>query len=322
MFISNKKKVSTVILGLMLVCTLTMTKQNTLAEINHTSYLKISLTDSFPILIDSNDDFIALSFPGNGSSSNPYIIEDLRVVSTGQLDSAIVIGGTDVHFVIQNCEIVSNYLGVYIQPTVAIGTAKIINNTITCSTTNGGGIGIGADQVLVENNTISGFMQGIHVNEADDTTIKANHILLSYYQGINIRYSSFNIITDNNIRNSNQHGLAIVGGTSTYNIIYNNIFANNSNKPTYVIDGGVVTGDTGSQGYDGGSNNQWYNALPQQGNRWDDYDGEGTYSIDGSAESVDQYPQKYITATDESSLLLIVSIISIIGLTILFFKRN
>lgn len=322
MAVLNKKKVFTIILSLIFCYSLVMTENVAFAEIEQTSNLRFSMTESFPIFINSNDDFATLGFSGNGSSSNQYTIENLRVVSTGELDSAIVVGGTDVHFVIQNCEIVSKYIGIFIQDTVAVGTAKIVNNTITCSTTNGGGIGVGADQVLIENNTISGFMQGIHVNLADDTTIKGNNILLSYYQGINIRYSSFNTITDNDIRNSNQHGLAIVGDTSSYNLIYNNIFVNNSNKPTYEIDGGVVTGDTGSQGYDGGSNNQWYETLHQQGNSWDDYNGEGNYDIDGSAESFDHYPQKYTTNTDESNLLFFASILAIVGLTALFIKRK
>ncbi len=278
------------------------------AKIQQPVFSTRSLTDSSPIFINSNDAFEVLGFSGNGSESNPFLIENLRVVSTGQLGSAIVISNTDVYFIIQNCEITTQYIGIYIQPTVLPGTAKIINNTVTCDTISGGGIAIGTDETLIENNTISGFMQGIHVNEANNEIIKGNSVLLSYYQGINIRHSSFNTIINNDIRNSNQHGLAIVGSTSTYNIIYNNIFVNNSNLPIYEIDG-VITGDTNSQGYDGGSNNQWYDDVNQKGNSWDDYENNGPYNIDGSADAVDQYPLRYITGTTESMFLPLFSIL-------------
>lgn len=317
----NEKKINIILIfSFLLFCSIS-SSQAFLLNLNdkHISSIHISLTDSFPILVTSNDDFDSLGFPGNGSSSNPYIIENLHIVSTTELGSAIQISGTNVYFVIQNCEIISKYVGIYVQSTVASATAKIINNTITSSTTFGGGIAVGTDYVLIENNTIFGFSQGIHLNYANYCDIKGNKILLSYYQGVNIRYSSYNIIIDNDIRNSNQHGLAIVG-SGMYNVIYNNIFVNNSNEPTYDIDG-ERTGNIVSQGYDEGNNNQWYDSSNQIGNWWDDYDGKGTYEIDGPAGSVDQYPQKYIT--NESNFISIITLLAIIGIaTLIVLKRR
>lgn len=322
MTLSQLKKNLISIVGLLLCISIVITEPTTSANNNQTSDLNLSLINSFPIFINSNEDFIALNFTGEGTINNPYLIENLNIVSTSELTSAIRISGTDVYFIIQNCVITSKYIGIAILETVEAGTAKIINNTITCSSKNGGGISISSSNTILENNTISGFMQGIHVNEADYTTIKGNIIHLSYYQGINIRYSGFNTITDNDIRDSNQHGLALVGSSSMYNIIYGNIFVNNSNEPTYEIDGGVVIGDTSSQGYDGASNNQWYDSVHQKGNSWDDYDGEGTYSIDGSAGSEDLYPERYITQTAGNNSITIVTLITIIGLTALTIRRR
>ncbi|TFG10875.1 hypothetical protein EU534_00465 [Candidatus Heimdallarchaeota archaeon] len=313
MKILSKKRIYFVIILLML-CTITMVSERTIgSNISDNANLEVNLTDSYPILITSNEVFIILGFPGNGTLEDPYRIENLRVVSSGQLEPAIIIGNTTVYFTIQNCEIISNFIGIRIIDTVATGTVRIFNNIISSMNKSGGGISIGSSQAHIENNTITGFTQGIHVNEAEDTTIIGNSIVQSYYQGINIRYSSFNTIINNHIRDSNQHRLAIVGETSMYNVIYSNIFANNSNSATYNIDG-VITGETDSQGYDGGANNEWYNSATHIGNKWDDYTGEGSYSIDGSADSVDLYPEKYGSDPDQSNYITIIGLVATIGL--------
>jgi len=310
------------IMILLMLCTIIATTDLTISSnsIDSTNH-EISLADSFPILITSDEAFTILGFPGNGTIAEPYLIENFRIISSNQLDSAIMIGNTTAYFTIQNCEITSNYIGIRIHSTVAAGTAKILNNTITSMNKSGGGISVGSDQVHIENNTISGFIQGIHINEADYTTIIGNSVLLSYYQGINIRYSSSNTIIYNEIRNSNQHGLAIVGETSMNNIIYSNIFVNNSNSAAYEIDG-VITGETHSQGYDGGAINKWYNSSTHIGNKWDDYAGEGSYVIDGAANSADLYPERYGPYPTQSNFIAILGVVTIIGLISIISTRN
>jgi parallel beta-helix repeat protein len=261
------------------------------------------LNDHPPILISSNSDFVSLGFEGNGSSSNPYIIENLNITSTEELVSAIQVGGTNVHFIIRNCKLTSAYVGVRILNTISIGTAQIINNTISSSSKDGGGIGCGIGYTTMENNTISGFMQGIHLNYASHCSIKGNNILLSYYQGINIRYSSFTEIKYNTIKNSNQHGLAIVGSSSSNNIIHHNTFINNSNEATFRIDG-ERTGVINSQGYDEGVNNYWFDETSKHGNWWDDFYKKGEYKIDGPSNSIDEYPLKF-KDTERNNLLFV-----------------
>ncbi len=269
-----------------------------------------SLIEHSPIVINSNNDFSTLGFDGNGSLSNPYIIENLQIDSEDISGSAIQIGGTTDYFVIRNCKLFSAYIGIFIQNTNAIGTAQIINNTINSSSGNGGGIGCGVGYTILENNTISGFMQGIHLNYASHCTIKGNNILLSYYQGINVRFSSFTEVTSNIIKNSNQHGLAIVGSLSSYNVIHHNIFINNSVELTYEIDG-ERTGEISSQGYDEGENNLWFDEENQHGNWWDDYNKKGVYNIDGPSDSIDEYPLKY-AESNKTNFLISVSLITFI----------
>ncbi|MBD3157534.1 MAG: hypothetical protein GF309_01985 [Candidatus Lokiarchaeota archaeon] len=53
-----------------------------------------------PIVITSNADFETQGWPGNGSPSNPYMIENLEIPAT---ETCINISNTDVHFEIRNC---------------------------------------------------------------------------------------------------------------------------------------------------------------------------------------------------------------------------
>ena len=53
-----------------------------------------------PIDIDRNSDFETLGFPGNGSESNPYRIENLNITGTFY---SIIITNVSVYYVISNC---------------------------------------------------------------------------------------------------------------------------------------------------------------------------------------------------------------------------
>jgi parallel beta-helix repeat protein len=53
-----------------------------------------------PIGINDNQDFETQAWPGNGSESNPFIIEGLNITD---FDSCISIIGTTAHFIIRNC---------------------------------------------------------------------------------------------------------------------------------------------------------------------------------------------------------------------------
>ena len=241
-----------------------------------------------PILITSNGGFGSYNFTGAGTRQNPYIIEGYNITAQGLNAVGIEIMNTNVFFVINACVIYSDWVGVHLD-NVAAGTSKIIENIIYSLTGDGGGIGLGnMANCSIINNVCTNFMQGIHFNHVDDCWIYYNYFYDMNYQGINIRYSDSNIITHNRVRNSKEHGLALVG-TSSNNIIHHNIFEGNAWSDTYSIDG-VPKGSPSSQGYDEGSNNRWYDSRIYYGNAWSDYFGIGSYEIDGPANSVDPYP--------------------------------
>jgi parallel beta-helix repeat protein len=276
------------------------------------------LVEHEPILIQSNADFLKYDFEGTGEESDPYIIENYMINSFGEFSYGIDIRGTNRYFIIRNCYVYADYIGIGLYM-VSGGRSIIKNNTCVSRTNDGGGIGLGSmGSCLIANNTCINFMQGIHLNNVDLCTITNNSIKDNNYQGINIRYSDSNTITNNRIINTVQHGLAIVG-SSRSNIIHHNFFINNSNSESYSIDGeykGVPT----SQAYDEGSNNMWYDEENQYGNYWSDYTGEGDYVIDGSAETTDRYPRPSSENLIDPLTIIVfgVSITAIIAVGIIF----
>lgn len=281
----------------------------------------IEYNESEPLLIDSNSDFDTNNFTGDGTKNDPYIISNLNITATG-MTMAIEVKSTTAYFIIKECLILSEYIGIGIQY-IAYGTCKITNNVIISSSGDGGGIllnNLGGSNIT--NNECANFMQGIHLNVVNDCLIKGNNLIANNYQGINIRYSNRNVISFNSIKYSAQHGVALVG-TSNDNKVYQNEFCNNSQEEEYLIDG-ERTGKINSQGYDEGSNNVWYDEETKTGNRWTDYEGKGTYNIDGPANSEDKYPMIY--SADESEAagynsLLVIALTSI-GFSVIKRRRK
>ena len=252
------------------------------------SLSSIYLEEHTPIIIESNAAFSDYDFEGSGSSQDPYLIEFLNITASGSHSEAVSIRYTTVYFVIKDCYIVSDYIGIECWD-IADETGLIVNNTCISTSMNGAGVvAVELRNATIEGNQCYGFAQGIHLNLADRCTITRNNISDSTYQGINIRYSDNNIITYNRIENSSQHGLAFVG-TSNSNLIHHNVFLDNGYEDTYRIDG-ERTGTLTSQGYDEGSQNLWYDDGQNTGNFWSDYSGSESYSIDGPSDASDLYP--------------------------------
>jgi parallel beta-helix repeat protein len=255
--------------------------------------LSINFVHHSPIEISSDSDFVSYGFNGSGTIENPYqiegyIIEDARPYN--EHASAIWVRYTGAYFIIRNCLITTNYIGIRVN-NVASGTVQVINNTVISTSNDGGGIGFGSlSNGSIINNTMINFNQGVHLNEVDFCLIEDNTIPNSNYQGINIRYSDYNEVRYNLIQNCTQHGLAIVGFSSTGNFIHHNTLQNNAQDEVYRIDG-ERTGPIHSQAYDEGVENIWFDATNQYGNWWSDYSGIGGYVIDGPSGSIDIFPQ-------------------------------
>lgn len=133
--------------------------------------------------------------------------------------------------------------------------------------------GITLDYILDCNftkNTIhSNLNDGVLIDRPARCIFDRNNVSSNGFNGIDVEESVDCIYTDNVFEDNDYYAIQI-RRSSVNNILYNNIFFDPCD--------------------DDGSSNYWDNQL-DTGNAWWDYSGTGTYSIAGSANSVDHYPR-------------------------------
>ncbi len=250
------------------------------------------------------------------------MIEGYNITTTSQ--KGISISSTTKSFIIRNCYVDTYYYGIYIYG-VAGGTATIINNS--CWGNNFYGIGFFSSvSSTVAKNTCNNNNQGIYLWSSDSSTIANNTCNNNNNIGIYLWSSDSSTVVNNTCSNNNNNGIKLfninfciltynllqenewygvnLDSDSDNNLIYHNNFVDNN-----------LTGT--SQAFDDGLNNTWYDTLTLEGNYWSDWSGTGSYSIDGSAGSVDLYPFDELVeySTDETRLnfafTLLISVVTL-----------
>ena len=206
---------------------------------------------------------------GQGTYSDPYIIEDLEIDVEGSGDS-IRIAASDVYFKIENCTVYDtldrrypSYSGIDLYNVV---NANIINNTIF---DNYQGISL----YYSYNNTISGntahnnYFHGIKLENSYNNTVLGN-IVNQNHQGIYLDNSANNTVLGNTV-NQNYQGIyldnstnnAISGNSATknrwginlensdFNVILGNTVNNNSESGIFLYSGGnnIISGNIMSE---------------------------------------------------------------------------
>ncbi len=170
------------------------------------------------LAIHSDIDFVTYGFSGNGTSSNPYIIENLNL--SANLTYGIYINDTTKHFIIRNCNISHYDFGVYLY-NVAAGTAVIEENTL--HDVGRGIYNYYSDQPIIRRNTVLNYtIKAINTVESDYCLIANNTIRglnLSHQYGIETRYGIESIVRDNYITDSG-YGMSIMSNNS---LIENNV---------------------------------------------------------------------------------------------------
>jgi len=146
-----------------------------------------------PITIESNLDFYLQSWPGSGSSGNPYIIQNF-IINASDIDSyCIRIYNTNAYYVIRNCILYGNEnrSGIHVE---FGNNGRIENNTISGTHI---GIWLLATSSTIENNTIfdCGLIGLFLSYMSSSVTLQNNYISNSYY-GIFLNGSSSNSITN------------------------------------------------------------------------------------------------------------------------------
>ncbi len=147
---------------------------------------------SSPILIGSDDDFLSYGLPGNGSETNPFLIQNLEIETDS--DFGIFIRDTTLNFVIFNCSVSASATSIH-----------LFNNTGSYSSIN-------------NNHFTNSAIYGIYVFLCPNLTISNN--TCAYTQaGIGVFYSNYSKIV-NNLCYDNEYG--IIGGGAEGTIITNN----------------------------------------------------------------------------------------------------
>ncbi len=156
---------------------------------------------------------------GNGSYSNPYIIENitLNASSSPTHIGIYIFNSKNAYFIIRNCTIFGSPIGyspgggIYLQATC---NGTIYNNN--CSNNGEPGIGI---SYLCENNTIIENIvdhnrnYGIYLSKSKNNTISKNWANFNGDTGIYSIESENNTINENNL-NGNNIGIHLMGATN------------------------------------------------------------------------------------------------------------
>ncbi|MFX1427283.1 MAG: nitrous oxide reductase family maturation protein NosD [Promethearchaeota archaeon] len=259
------------------------------------------------IHIDGNAGWAAFQAAGNctgqGTASNPYIIEDL-IIDGENADNCIWIENSDVYFRIKNCMVfnaigsIINYAGIRLD---FVSNGKLINNVI-----NNNYYGMRLEES--DNNEISGNFAnmsihwGIYLDSCDNNKILNNHMSYAGDTGIRLSDGENNLISRNIVTYNSNEGIRIWGA---YNDVVENIVNQNGDVGIQLSSGSrqnsiylnclnnsVNAGDPAYQ-----LENRWDNGA--KGNYWHDYtgidsDGNGIgddpYIIPGIANSQDNFP--------------------------------
>lgn len=295
------KKFRIVFLFLALVCTFltdlgilysfNKTSSTEIASINQNSFqlksnneesLKkvssIRYTDHNPIKIDGNSDFKAQAkaegWSGDGSASNPIIIENLNI--TNDTTYLFVIRNSDLYCVIKNCyfsgfdillESVQNvkFIGNNLQSTGisvrwvgGINRLQCLNISIKDNILTNGTDGIYFSAVKnseISNNTISQMEEsGIYVSGGEKNIISKNYVFNCgnfdhHDAGIFIQFAERVTVTDNRVENNSNIGMFVGLRESTimYNIIkYNkHLFGMELDGPFNLVSQNWIQNNTG-----------------------------------------------------------------------------
>jgi len=190
--------------------------------------MTVSGTPHAPIIIDGDINFIATAlsegWPGDGTSGDPFIIEDLDIDLGGGPGHGISISNTLVHFVIRNCNLsgatVISGSGIYLYN---VSNGDIINNN---STNNVYGIYTElSDYNTVTDNTCTSNFYGIALYWSNSTTVSNNIINTNTNSGIYLHITQDIIVSDNTVSNSSE---GIYVSLSDFNTISDNTITSNS----------------------------------------------------------------------------------------------
>ncbi|MDF1537611.1 MAG: NosD domain-containing protein [Candidatus Thorarchaeota archaeon] len=254
-------------------------------------------------------------FLGTGSRADPYVIENLSIVSEG---NCIDIRNVEASFEIRGCS-VAIYNWQY--SAICIYISNCQDACIVNCRTEGGISGIEvfqsdgcrvldctakysifglnfslSDFPKVSNCIIDNNTEGIVLVGSHNANLTKNGIFRNV-NGIRSQWTNGSFMTSNNIT-SNTQGVLLEQGCNNWTITSNWITFNDDYG--IHLDSGVsftcmyanmFGWNIVNNAKDDGLDNKWDESELEEGNFWHDYTGTGWYAIPGVAESIDHYPQ-------------------------------
>jgi parallel beta-helix repeat protein len=172
--------------------------------------IKNSLVHHDPIFISNDAQLINTAVSGTGGKSDPYILENWKIILNDSHSVGISITGTSESFVIRNC-FIEGYTGDYYYEGIGCNITQVVNGT-----------------AHIINNSFSDLKFGVYISESQTVFVEGNVftniITEGDNHGISLHNSSSSIITGN-IGNNFDWGIYIEDSRST--IIVNNTCNNN-----------------------------------------------------------------------------------------------
>ncbi|MGY5873702.1 MAG: NosD domain-containing protein [Candidatus Thorarchaeota archaeon] len=186
---------------------LSFTEENAFRIVNRQVTSDLVVHD--PILIESNYDFENQGWPGSGTPSDPYVIENLFIDNTVEYTANIKLYYTDAHVIIRNCVLTSgSYYGID-----CINLRNADNCLVTnCTLQNADSYGIRTlwcqncnvtDNLFWRNNDGAHFHVGTRLVFADNT------ITQNYGFGMSVYDTDYGTIERNNITDNDSSGISV-----------------------------------------------------------------------------------------------------------------
>ena len=184
-----------------------------------------------PIVIDGDANFSATAdaegWSGDGSTQDPYIIENYDITMGPTPEASINITNTRVSFVVQGCSLIgpaaTPSYGIHLENST---NGRIVNNMITNFAT-GLNVSAGSTNTIVTGNNISYNSYGIWWEQSDNFEINENHCSHNFFTGVYISNSDDGTISRNNCSGNGLNGIHSL--SSTYNTLSENICHGNTN---------------------------------------------------------------------------------------------
>ena len=260
------------------------------------------------IYVDSDAKFCNTDYPGNGvvsgngTASNPYIIEGWGISAAA--GDGIRILFTNAYFIVRDCNVHdggSSYLGINLDATsngiVSNNTCSndkygiylrashgntLSNNTCYSNKQYGIFLEVSSGNTLSNNNCSNGNY-GIYLDESYSNAISNNTCNSNIRSGMWLWLSYFNAISNNTCNSNIQYGMLLQSMTN--NVVSWNEICNNTLQgiylqgPNYRIWNNTFIGNNGAgsiydsnhiQACDNGTNN-WWNSTNGYGNYWGDW---------------------------------------------------